>query len=97
MKKSLKGVSYHESVIRTLCFSPDAKTLASGSEDDTVKLWNVSTYLEVASFKCHDHVRLVLFSPDGNNLAIVTDHGRLQLLRATPLDQADREAEALLK
>jgi WD40 repeat protein len=94
---SLRTVSYHESVIRTLCFSPDGATLASGSEDNTVKLWNARTFQQVGSFKLHDHIRLVLFSPDGNNLAIVTDHGRLELLRASPLEEADREARALLK
>jgi WD40 repeat protein len=94
LQKSQKTIPYHESVIRTLCFSPDNLTLASGSEDNTVKLWNVQTYQQVASFSFGDHIRLVLFSPDGNNLAVVTDRGRLHLLRATPKDRADAELAA---
>ena len=93
----LPSVSYHESVIRTLCFAPDGKTLASGSEDNTAKLWSVRSHLEVASFKFDDHVRLVSFSPDGNHLAVVTDHGTLTLIHAASLEQADRVAEMFLR
>jgi len=97
LKKSLKTIAYHQSVIRTLCFSPDLMTLASGSEDNTVKLWNTKTYQIVASFDYGEHIRLVLFSPDGNTLAVVTDQGSLHLLRATPKNQADAELAAYSK
>jgi len=33
----------------------------------------------------------VAFSPDGNNLAVVTDNGTLRLLRAMTLPEADEE------
>jgi WD40 repeat protein/serine/threonine protein kinase len=95
LQKPPQTIAYHESVIRTLCFSPDRKTLASGSEDNTVKLWNTRSCRQVASFNVEAHVRLVLFSPDGNNLAVVTDQGRLHLFRATPRSQADQELAAL--
>jgi WD40 repeat protein/serine/threonine protein kinase len=94
LQKPAQTIPYHESVIRTLCFSPDRKTLASGSEDNTVKLWNTRSFRQVANFKVEAHVRLVLFSPDGNNLAVVTDQGRLHLFRATPKSQADQELAA---
>ncbi|MBI3850928.1 MAG: protein kinase [Verrucomicrobia bacterium] len=97
MSKSLASMSYHQSGIRTLCFAPDGETLASGSEDNTVKLWSVASHLEVASFPVDDHVRLVAFSPDGNYLAVVTDNGTLRLIRAVSLEQADLEAEAIMR
>ena len=44
--------------------------LASGSEDKTVKLWDVQTQREVATLKGHgDSVTSVAFAPDGRLLA----------------------------
>src|SRR2546422_445821 len=78
---SLGSITYHQDVIRTLAFSPDRRTLASGSEDGTVKLWNVALRQEMASFAQDGPVRHLVFSPNGNTLATVTDRGTLRLLR----------------
>jgi len=37
----------HSSVVTSVAFSPDGKTLASGSTDHPVKLWDVSTGTEL--------------------------------------------------
>ena len=53
-------------------FSPDGSTLASGSVDATVKLWDVTTGEEVITFDGHSSVVYsVGFSPDGTLLASV--------------------------
>jgi WD40 repeat protein len=89
--KSLASIRWHRSAIRTLAISPDNKLLASGGEDKTVKLWDVASRSQLGSFQFDDAIRLVAFSRDGNNLAVLTDNGTLRLLRAVTLFEADEE------
>src|SRR6516162_7958834 len=64
---TLKG---HKHTITCLAFSSDGKTLASGSKDGTVILWDVQTGKARATLAGHeDMVIRVAFSPDGKTLA----------------------------
>ena len=53
-----------------MSFSRDGLTLASGSSDRTVRLWDVASATEIATLTGHtDGVHSVSFSPDGATLA----------------------------
>jgi WD40 repeat protein len=59
----------HTSWVRSIAFSPDGKTLVSGSEDQ-VRLWEVSSGQCLMTLQGHTSaVRSVAFNPDGKTLA----------------------------
>jgi WD40 repeat protein len=60
----------HYSSVNSLCFSPDGKTLATGGNDGTIKLWHVATGTEMMTLKARGEAR-VLFSPDAQRSSLV--------------------------
>ena len=68
------------SVVNSVAFSPDGKTLASGSEDATIKLWDVASGKELRTLAGHSGcVDSVAFSPDGKTLASGSDDSTIKL------------------
>ncbi|MHC5749688.1 MAG: WD40 domain-containing protein [Nostoc sp.] len=60
----------HSSRVNSVGFSPDGKTLASGSDDNTIKLWDISTGKAIKTLTGHSSkVYSIGFSPDGKTLA----------------------------
>ena len=67
LKATFEG---HIDGVRSVAFSPEGSTLASGSGDGTVRLWDVATGHSIAELTGHTaQARSVAFSSDGNILA----------------------------
>ena len=57
---------HHSGEIFSIAFSPDGKTVGSGSYDKTIKLWNVKNGDKIVTLKGHSgSVLSIAFSPDG--------------------------------
>jgi WD40 repeat protein len=50
--KELLAVKAHSKVVRSVAFSPDGKLLATGSQDNTAKLWDAQTAARRRSGHC---------------------------------------------
>ena len=59
----------HMSWVYSLSFSPDSTTLASGSFDGGIRLWDVPSRTSIATLEETSSITSVSFSPDGSILA----------------------------
>jgi dipeptidyl aminopeptidase/acylaminoacyl peptidase len=81
--KELTTLKGHTAGVSSVSYSPDGKTLASGSSDHTVKLWDVKTGNELATLKGHTNaVHSVAYSPDGKTLASGSSDHTIKLWEA---------------
>ncbi|MBU0510526.1 MAG: WD40 repeat domain-containing protein, partial [Chloroflexi bacterium] len=67
----LRSLETHTAWVNSVAFSPDGKTLASGSGDETIRLWDVETGQQIREALTGNTagVTSVAFSPDGKTLA----------------------------
>ncbi|MBD1861499.1 MULTISPECIES: WD40 repeat domain-containing protein [Trichocoleus] len=69
----------HNGSVYSVSFSPDGKTIASASDDNTIKLWNLQGQ-EIKSLKGHNgYVLSVSFSPDGKTIASASGDNTIKL------------------
>src|SRR5688500_15180065 len=66
-------VRAHNQWVSAVAFSPDGTLIASGSADDTVKLWDAKTVKEIKNLRADGKgITALAFSPDGKR--IVSGH-----------------------
>ena len=60
----------HTSLVTSVAYSPDGSNIVSGSQDNTIRIWNATTGQSVASpFQGHTKpITSVAYSPDGTNI-----------------------------
>ncbi|BBO59254.1 NACHT domain-containing protein [Mycoavidus sp. B2-EB] len=70
-----RTLSGHSDKIYSVMYSPDGVRLASGSKDQTVRLWNVETGATLYTL-CHtEPVDKVIYLPRGQQIAFCTEGG----------------------
>jgi len=67
----------HADVILSVAFSPDGKSIVSGSYDTTIRVWDAETGEAISGpFKGHSQdVTSVAFHPDGKRFAVLKAPG----------------------
>jgi hypothetical protein len=70
---ALFTLSGHAGPVATVAFSPDGGRIASGSYDNTVKVWNAETGALIRTLGHTSVVSSVAFSPDGSRIAAGDD------------------------
>lgn len=93
VKKSLP-LRGHTKTVTSAAFSPDGSRVLTGSDDDTVRLWNTRTgrlistvSSELVSFLDTWFVTGEAFSPDGTRVIIPTDRNTVILLNTQSGEQ----------
>src|SRR5262249_29995515 len=74
----------HQREVRSVCFSPDGRRLASGSHDQTVRIWDLATGQLRHALRGHTgYVWAVAFSSTGRQLASASWDGTVRVWDAS--------------
>jgi ankyrin repeat protein len=80
MVKLLHTLKGHTKPIYTIAFLPDGRTLALGSDDGTVKLWDAGSGAVLQTLEGHNReVTAMAFSLDGRTLAVGSTDSTIKL------------------
>ncbi len=78
----------HKNAVASVDFSPDSRYLASGSEDGTLTVWDLSTGKAWKDLtEPYTQISRVRFSPDGNFLAAASRSKTIKLWGITPVQK----------
>lgn len=76
--REINRLEKHKDWVYSVKFSPNGQYLASGSGDDTIKIWKTTTSEEYKTFNAYDDIWSVDFSPDST---LLVSGGREEIVR----------------
>jgi WD40 repeat protein len=77
LKYVFKG---HTDWVRSIAFSQNNQIIASGSEDYTIRMWNIGTHQCIKTLRGHtNRVWFIVFSPDGRTIISASDDNTTKL------------------
>ena len=80
--KAVRHMKGHTGAVMSVAFAPDGLTLASASQDETVRVWGGTDGKPLRTLKGHTGwVNSVAFAPDGQTLASGSHDGTVRLWR----------------
>ena len=85
----------HKGGVVAVCFSPDNKTIASVSTDNTIIIWDISG-VKIETLKGHtNHVSCIAFSPDGKRLVSGANDNTVRIWDLQCVDMERLQLESL--
>ncbi|HZL88236.1 MAG TPA: hypothetical protein VFB96_07650 [Pirellulaceae bacterium] len=92
--KQLALLQGHSNAVRCLALSPDGKTLVSGSDDLTVRVWRVSGGNLRATLRGHQaRIEFVAITPDGSTIVSADRDGIIKVWDAAASRQRNQLTE----
>jgi WD40 repeat protein len=77
----------HADRVTAVAISPDGKRLATGSYDQTIRLWDAATGQELLTLRGHTaDIRKLMFSRDGRRLVSQANDGTVRVWDGTPVE-----------
>jgi WD40 repeat protein len=92
----LATLAGHKEGLFRVAFTTDGETIATASDDKTVRLWNRATWREVGRLDHRAGVVTAGFTPDNETLVTTTLNGVLNIWRAPSFADLDAAETSLV-
>lgn len=97
LKASLRRFEGHQEFLHAIAYSPDGRTLATGTRDGILKLWHLPTGRQLGTLvnlQQKAKFRQLVFSRDGSWLGALLNDGSVRLWHGPPAVEAESAFQA---